>query len=378
MSQSAVSFSSIGTLARASGFVRTTARHHAWFLACSLLYIATIVLLLEVLDRPYTILDRFYLLAALAPPLIAALSVVIGQSVFHILHVRPFTPGGLIKALRSDDKLRLSRLAYAGIPILFVIAFQSAFTSFKSSITVMNPFQYDVLFMEIDRWLHFGRHPWEWLQPLLGYPAVTSVISFAYKLWFGVFYLIFFWMAFSMSDPALRMRFLLSYLLCWSLLGSFSAVLLSSAGPCFYGLVVGGDDPYAPLFAYLNAADAEYQNWSLVAQAYLWENYSQGLLNTASGISAMPSMHVAIAALQAFLGWKISRRAGILLTTYCVIILIGSVHLGWHYAIDGYVSILAVFVIWKLVGWALRFHPSFAWTTDGRPDPDATQAAAAR
>lgn len=58
--------------------------------------------------------------------------------------------------------------------------------------------------------------------------------------------------------------------------------------------------------------------------------------------------------------------------------MIGSVHLGWHYAIDGYVSILAVIVIWKAVGWTLHFHPSFAWTKDGEGQAEASEAALAR
>ena len=67
-----------------------------------------------------------------------------------------------------------------------------------------------------------------------------------------------------------------------------------------------------------------------------------------------------------------------LLTGFCILIMIGSVHLGWHYAIDGYVSVLAVIAIWKAVGWALRFHPSFAWTKDGRAEAEIPAAAATR
>jgi hypothetical protein len=34
--------------------------------------------------------------------------------------------------------------------------------------------------------------------------------------------------------------------------------------------------------------------------------------------------------------------------------LIGSVALGWHYAIDGYAAILITCALWAIVGWALR------------------------
>jgi hypothetical protein len=38
--------------------------------------------------------------------------------------------------------------------------------------------------------------------------------------------------------------------------------------------------------------------------------------------------------------------------------MVGSIHLAWHYAIDGYVSIVAVVLIWKLSGWLVRLNPT--------------------
>ncbi len=363
---------------RFAAFLRATLRHHAWFFAYAALYVAVVVITLSAIDRPFRIFDRFYILTALVPIVFAAACVVFGHALFHLLQVRPLRFKAFVQDLRNDDTLRLRRLGYAAIPILAIIAFQSAFTSFKSSIPFIQPFAYDQLFMEIDRALHFGWHPWELLQPIFGYPIVTSFISLAYKIWAGIFYLVFFYMAFSMRDPVLRMRYMLSYLLAWSLIGSLSAVSLSSAGPCFYGYFVEGENPYAPLMAYLESAGEQYHNWSLVIRDYLWEHYNQGQVSHVSGISAMPSMHLAIAALQALLGWHISRRAGWLLTGFCILIMIGSVHLGWHYAIDGYVSILAMVAIWKGVGWALRFHPSFAWAGEDSDPAQAAEAASAR
>ena len=37
---------------------------------------------------------------------------------------------------------------------------------------------------------------------------------------------------------------------------------------------------------------------------------------------------------------------------FAAAIFVGSVHLGWHYAIDAYVSMIAVPAIWKFAGWA--------------------------
>ena len=356
-------------------FLLTVVSHHAWFLAYVGLYVVIVGALVSYSGRDFNPLDRYYLVAAALPPVAAAGFVVFGHVMFHLGHVRPFRPRALLSDILDDDKLKAKRLIYALVPILLILVFKSSFTSFKTAIPQLNPFAYDVLFMEIDRALHFGRHPWEWLQPALGHPAVTGVISFLYKLWFACIYFVFFWQAFSMRDPALRMRYLLSYVLCWSLLGSLAALGFSSAGPCYFGLVTHVADPYAPLLQYLREADQSFRNWSLAGQDYLWANYQRGGVDPASGISAMPSIHVAIAVLQALLGWQVSRRLGWLLTAYCGVVLIGSVHLGWHYAIDGYLSILAVVVIWKAVGWALRFHPSFTWSEAQAADGQQTAPA---
>ena len=68
------------------------------------------------------------------------------------------------------------------------------------------------------------------------------------------------------------------------------------------------------------------------------------------GISAFPSMHNAVAALLALAAWRVSRPLGAAMTLFAVMILAGSVHLGWHYAVDGYAGILVAVVCWRLAG----------------------------
>lgn len=64
----------------------------------------------------------------------------------------------------------------------------------------------------------------------------------------------------------------------------------------------------------------------------------------------MPSMHVAQAFLFFLAMRKISRRAGLYFGVFVVIVMIASVHLGYHYAVDGYVSIAVTLLIWAVAG----------------------------
>jgi hypothetical protein len=82
------------------------------------------------------------------------------------------------------------------------------FTGFKTMIGVVNPFAWDAAFAAWDRWLHFGRHPWEILHPVLAFPWVTSAINIVYNFWLVVLYLVLFWQAFTTRDLRLRMQFL--------------------------------------------------------------------------------------------------------------------------------------------------------------------------
>jgi hypothetical protein len=101
---------------------------------------------------------------------------------------------------------------------------------------------------------------------------------------------------------------------------------------------------------YLYRTNETIPIWALDTQQMLWRDYQHSRTGLGSGISAMPSVHVATATLLALFGWQYSRPYGIALTLFAVIIFIGSIHLGWHYAVDGYAAILGTLAIWWGVG----------------------------
>jgi hypothetical protein len=250
----------------------------------------------------------------------------------------------LIKDLRIVERTMIALPCILLFPI-----FSSAFTSVKSAINLLHPFRLDPLFARLDSLIH-GGHAWELVHPLVAFPIVTFALNFAYNLWLVMLWITFALVTIMIRDRELREQYLLSFFGCWILLGSLAAIGFSSVGPCFYALVYP-DDPYAPLMGYLRSVNEIYPIWALSTQDMLWEQHMSRSPGLGSGISAMPSLHLAIATLNALLLSRLSRTAGILGWIYVGVILIGSVHLAWHYAIDGYVSIVAVLLMWRAVGW---------------------------
>lgn len=298
--------------------------------------------------RPYTV--SFLMLAG-----VFALAALLGRAVWMMVVVRP--EGSLTAAIAADLARRFlapGRLAYIVAAIGPAPLFITTFGSFKRMIPYLSPFAWDPEFMEWDKALHGGRHAWELLQPVLGAPLITSALNANYNLWFFVVLLSFIWQAASRRRPALRMRFLVSFLACWILLGTILAAVFASAGPVYYGRVTGLADSYAPLMQYLHGVEAHYPVWSLKVQELLWQTYQSRGATLGGGISAMPSLHVATSVLLALLGWKINRLAGVAYSLFALAIFLGSVHLGWHYAIDGYVAAIAAVAIWAAAGRWLR------------------------
>jgi hypothetical protein len=105
---------------------------------------------------------------------------------------------------------------------------------------------------------------------------------------------------------------------------------------------------------YLHAANNVVPVMALDVQEQLWNSYARNGLATLGGITAMPSMHVATSLSFALVGYAHNRKLGHLLLLFTFIVQIGSVHLGWHYAIDGYVAAIGTLLVWWCVGVFLR------------------------
>ena len=216
--------------------------------------------------------------------------------------------------------------------------------SWKSTIS---GYTWDVTFHRWDLVLHGGLEPWRWSQPLIGYPAITQVVDQTYFAWYYVVTICLVWQAWN-RDRAARMRFFVAYALVIVLLGTVMAHVLASGGPVFYAGLVPGLDPYRELVSYLHGVHAQNPLRAVQLQHLVWANYASGARQPWLAMSAMPSLHVALAVIFACAGWDQSRRVGWLLTGFAAATLLGSIALGWHYAVDGYVGIAGALGCWWL------------------------------
>lgn len=231
-----------------------------------------------------------------------------------------------------------------------VLLFTTMFSAVKTSFPIDHGFRFDVAQANIDKVIHFGVDPWRLLYAFAENPLVLRIVEANYNvLWFIICYFTLYWVCTSPRTDGMRVRYMLTWLLSWAIIGNVMAGTWLSAGPVYYGLVTGDTARFADQLAFLSTTAGE-RNSAHAFQAYLWKLYSSGNVGIGSGISAFPSVHVAVTTINALFISEVSRRFGLVLWAYVAFIIMSSVYLGWHYAIDGYVSVITVTAIY----WALR------------------------
>lgn len=283
-----------------------------------------------------TVLWQFALVFAFAlPPVFAVIAGVVG------FMENPAAP-------LSGARRRLGQMPWTAAKIVLIFLFGvAAYNTFKTNIPNLVPHYADPWLADFDEFLHGGA-PWRLLHALPPRPT-SAIVDFFYSIawfgqWFGVLLLVAIW------EGRERKRYLWALAFTTLIIGTLMAVAFSSVGPIFYDRFYGGDR-FAELVSALEADDGP-RSVPRFAR-YLLASYDEKVAAFGTGISAMPSMHVAIATLNAlFLGgrdWRLGVAGGI----FVAIIQFGSVYTGWHYAIDGYISIATVSAIWWLTGWYL-------------------------
>ncbi len=253
------------------------------------------------------------------------------------------------------DPRRIARILAGFALLLALVPFMATFTAMKSFIG-LEGFPADVFLADFDRWLHFGTDPAVLLHGLIDYPHTWRIFAFFYgpgwMLWVNGFV---FWMAVAPSKPNIRRRFFVSYIFAWVVLGNLVAWLAMSAGPAFFAQVTGDADRFASTLAAVSANTLPNGTGIRDVQLYLWDLYVSKTSGFGMGISAFPSLHVAMVTLCSLVALRGGRPLGIAGLLIVLLIEAGSILFGWHYAIDGYFSIAVMAVLWR----ALRHVRAF-------------------
>ena len=216
----------------------------------------------------------------------------------------------------------------------------SIFLPLKYAIPAIVPFWLDQPLAHAERAL-FGAGPWLLLDRWLGWAAVP--IDRLYGLWLPTQTLVLFLVMLQPASSA-KSRVLIAYVLGWFLLGVVAALAFSSAGPLFYDRLLGGRE-----FASLRPTLIDRGAWVALAESdKMWTSLATGRPGFVAGISAVPSIHVAISFWYVLAARQLAPWAAMLGLLYTVVIWVGSVQLGWHYLSDGLAGILGMLAIWPL------------------------------
>jgi hypothetical protein len=274
-----------------------------------------------------------------------------------------------------ESRWRYDRFFSVLMPFLCVVPLITSYTLFKTTYLASEGFWFGAALAQTERAL-LGGDAWQLSHHLMSSPWVTQVLDMLYHGWFLPMILGVALCSFLRPESVLGWRYLTSYLLLWSLQGSLIACWLPAAGPSLHAYLTQRATRFDALTEHL-AAQSQYLSahggpglYSIVYQQKLAMLFGSSDVAIGGGISAMPSLHNAMAVLFACAAWSIGPRLGALATLYALVIWIGSIHLGWHYALDGVVACGLTVVTWYAVGRIPVLAARLRKTTDaGRAEP---------
>lgn len=264
------------------------------------------------------------------------------------------SPVALARAFVAD-RWRHDRGASLWQPAAMFVVLMTSFTFFKIIVLPHAGFGYGPAIANLDRAL-FGADPWRITHAVFASPWWTQAIDLAYHAWFAPLIFGVVLCAFARPGSVLAWRYLLAFCLIWIVQGSILAYGFPAAGPVFFAQFQLEAARFTELTDLLASQDAALRAHgapgltALMFQHGLLQLFNDGTVAVGGGISAMPSLHNAMAILFACAAWRLSPRCGWATSIYAAIIWIGSIHLGWHYALDGIVALIVTVALWKLTG----------------------------
>jgi len=273
-----------------------------------------------------------------SPPLFFYLLAASGMILLSLSGLSFFWLAQMERAVADKRDILRSRLKGSDLPFVYwAVAAQFCVLGWlKAAMPFSVGFQADHLLADADAWI-FGTDPWRLLHWL-----PSDLIDTAYITWAqSTLFLMALLPLLPQSDR--RDRAILSFFLVMAA-AALLQYALPSAGPIFFERLGFGE----------RFANLPSEPWAQMTSDYLWANYLDNGSKVGAGISAFPSLHVAGAAWVATVASSYFKRLAPIAWAYFVLILLGSVYLGWHYALDGLAGMLIAVAAWQLVAWRQR------------------------
>ena len=237
------------------------------------------------------------------------------------------------RELASLMRANSNRFAALGLGLMLLALHMASFNWSKSILPAAVPFWADRPLADFDETL-FGMAAWSWTLHLVG--PTAEVFRRAYGLWLPI-HLIVLAVVVCFPPSERKTKLMVTYMLTW-MVGTIVSFLASSAGPLFYG-PLGFGDRFSDL-----AGQPHLRGISNTA-AYLWQNYTHQTAVTGGGISAFPSLHVAMALwIAAVMRFHWASLA------FFTLVFIGSFLLGWHYFLDAPAGVACFLFAYAIAG----------------------------